>query len=368
MLDGTAPPPRPSRRGRIELATAAMFIALLGGATAAIPPLRETAVERVRAAWDDAFPVAWAGYYLAVDLTDPKAEDDPEAAASQLMFAAGALPGSLARLLEEHVYSGTWSPSGERFVVSSGTRLFVGDRHGQVRQLADLGRLVPTAPALWASDRELVLSATLDGRRQLLVHVDPRSGTVLDEREMPADIQPFAPSPNGKWLLAYQDRGRRVVLFEPGSGRVTASRERETFAAWLGDGRILSSVLGAEGAHLVARRPEGGPEAALADLDGIPVLPATSNGGRVALVEQQTGRLQGPRAIWLISPGEVPVRVAKDLGAVYLPKPSRDGRYVAFSELDTRGGGVKVRTGVIEVATNRTAYACEVGCAVLDLR
>ena len=369
MIDEPAEP-RPKRaRGRIELATAGLFIVLLGGGVLAIPPLRETVTDRVRGTFDDMFPVAWAGYYLEIDPSDPQAADDPEAAASQLMFAEGRLPGSVARLLEEHVLSGTWSPSGERFVLSSGTRVFIGDRHGQVRLLTDLRGRLPTAPAVWTSDREIVLSATPDGRRQLLVHLDPRSGIVLDEREMPADLQPFAPSPDGRWLLAFQRSAQIAVLFEPASGRVVPPGEREVFAAWLGDGRILLSVLDKEGAHLVARRPEvGGTDEVLVDLDGVPLLPATSNGGRVAIVEEQNGDARGPRSIWVIAPGQVPVRVARDLGPVYLPRVSRDGRYVAFSELLVGEGRPRVRTGVIEVATKRTTYACEEGCAILDLR
>jgi hypothetical protein len=88
----------------------------------------------------------------------------------------------------------------------------------------------------------------------------------------------------------------------------------------------------------------------------------------VAIVEAQTGDPTGPRAIWLIAPGETPVRIAKDLGRVYFPKPSRDGRYVGFSEVQPGTGPVQVRTGVIEVATKRVSYACDAGCAVLDVR
>lgn len=367
MIDEPASAPR-RRRGHIELTTAGMFVALIGALVLAVPPLREAVGERVRATWDDAFSVAWAGYYLEIDQSDPSAKDDPEHAASQLMFAAGGLPGSVARLLEEHVYTGTWSPSGERFVVSSGTRVLIGDRHGQVKQLVDLRDRLPTAPAQWVSDREIVLSTTPDGRRQLLVHLDPSSGTVLDEREMPADILPYASSPDGRWLLAVQRRGRAGVLFEPSTGRVVMPGDREAYAAWLGDGRILVSVLDREGAHLVARKADGGGDQVLLDLDGVPLLPATSNGGRVAIVEEQTGSSSGPRSIWVVAPDQTPVRVARDLGAVYLPKASRDGRYVSFSEVSARGLDVKVRTGLIEIATKRMTYACDEGCAVLDLR
>lgn len=368
MIDETVAPTR-KRRGRIEIATAGLFIVLVGGAVLAVPPVRETVGERVRAAWDDAFPAPWAGYYLELDPSDPNAKEDPEAAASQLMFAAGALPGTVARLLDDRVYSGSWSPAGDRFVVSSGTRVFVGDRHGQIHQLADLGRLTPTAPALWIADRELVVSVTPDGRRQLLVHLDPRSGARLDEREMPADIQPYAASPDGRWVLALQRSAQIGVLFEPSSGRVLVPGQREAYAAWLGDGRLVVSVLDREGAHLVARRPDGaGGDETLLDLGGTPLLPATSNAGRVAIVEQQDGTGAGPRTIWLLAPGETPVRVAKDLGSVYLPRVSRDGRYVAFSEVTSRTGGIKVRTGLIDVATKRTTYACPEGCAILDLR
>jgi hypothetical protein len=356
-------------RWLIEVATAGFFIALLAGAALAIPPIRDIVGERVRGAIDDAFPVPWTGYYLELDRTDPNAQDDPELSASQLMFATGTLPGRVARLLEERVYSGTWSPAGDRFVVSSGTRLFVGDRHGQIRQLADLGRLIPTAPALWIGDKELVVPVTPDGQRQLLLHLDPRSGARLDERDMPASIQPYAPSPDGRWILALHRERGIGVLFEPSSGRILEPGDREAYTAWLGDGRLVVSVLDKEGAHLVARRPDGaGGDDVLVDLDGVPLLPATSNGGRVAIVEEQDGTATGPRSIWLLSPSEAPLRLASGLGAVYLPRISRDGRYVAFSEVTSRTAGIKVRTGVIEVGTKKTTYACAEGCAILDLR
>lgn len=343
-----------------------MFLALLAAAVVGYEPLRTTALDGARSALDTVFPVAWAGYYLELDDTAP-ADVDAGERSSRLMFATGALPGSATRLLEERVYSGSWSPSGDRFVVSSGSRLFVGDRHGQVRQLADLGDLVPTAPAVWASERELLLAATRDETRQWLVRLDARSGTVLDQRDMPLGLQPYAPSPDGRWLLAFDQRGGTGVLYEPGSGRRLAPGRREAYAAWLPDGRLLLSVLDDEGAHLVARTPERRDDQTLVDLDGIPLLPAVSSAGRVAIVEMQGGQ-QGPRTIWLITAGETPVRVATDLGRVYLPVPSRDGRFVSFSEVASGADGATVRTGVIEVATKRVVYACAEGCAVLELR
>ena len=367
MIDEPATPTR-GRGRRIELATAGMFAVLLAGALGGLPALREGAVEGARAALDRIFPATWAAYYVEVDETDPRAMDDPEAADSRLMFASGSLPGRATRLLSDRVFTGTWSPNGERFVASSGTRLVMGDRDGQVRQLTDLGDLHPTAPALWSSDAELFISVTRDGRQQWLVRLDSRSGAILDQRDLAMELSPYAASPDGKWMLAVDQRAGAGVLYELATKRLVTSGESESFAAWLGDGRVLVSLLDDVGAHLNARRPEGGASETIIDLDGIPLLPAVMGGGRVAIVEAQTGDPAGPRAIWLLAPGETPVRVAKDLGRVYFPKPSRDGRYVGFSEVIPGTGPVRVRTGMIEVATKRVTYACDAGCAVLDVR
>ncbi len=359
-------PPR-SRRGRIELATAGMFVVLIAGAVGGFPFLRDRVVEGARSAVDRVFPAQWAAYYLEVDESDPVAATDPEAADARLMFASGALPGKAARLLEAPLYTGTWSPNGERFVASSGTRLFAGDRDGQVRQLTDLGDLQPTGPAVWSGDNELLVAVTRTGQQQWLMRLDSRGGTILDQRDLPLELAPYATSPDGKWLLAVDHRQDVGILYELATQRRITAGEGESFAAWLGDGRVLVSVLDDEGAHIVARRPDGAASETLLDLDGVPLLPAVAGAGRVAFVESQTGDGEGPRSIWLIAVGETPVRVAKDLGRVYFPKPSRDGRYVAFSEY-TPGQPVTVRTGVIDVATKRIAYACDAGCAVLDVR
>jgi hypothetical protein len=362
-----APPPR-SRRIRIELVTAAAFAVLLAGALGPFPALREGAVEGARSAVDRIFPGTWTAYYIEVDATDPRAQVDPEEADSRLMFASGSLPGRAARLLSDRVHTGTWSPNGERFIASSGTRLLLGDRDGQVKQLTDLRDLHPTAPAIWNGDGELLVSVTRDGRQQWLVRLDSRSGGILDQRDLAMELAPYALSPDGKWMLAVDQRAGSGVLYEHSTKRLVTAGQGESFAAWLADGRVLVSVIDDAGTHLSARRPEGGSSETIVDLDGVPLLPAVAGGGRVAIVEAQTGDPTGPRAIWLITPGETPVRVAKDLGRVYFPKPSRDGRYVGFSEVRPGTGPVKVRTGMIEVATKRVSYACDAGCAVLDVR
>ena len=354
---------------RIELATAGLFLALVATLVFVVPPLRDLVGERLRGTVDDVFPSAWSGYYLEIDQGDPAAQDDPEQAASQLMFAEGALPGRAARLLGDRVVSGSGSPAGDRFALAAGTRVFTADRHGQVRILAELDRRAPTSPPVWLGDKELVVAVTPDGARQLLVHLDPRSGAVLDEREMPSELQPYAASPDGRWILALH-RGEQIgVLFDPRTGTVVRPGQHEAFAGWLGDGRIVVSVLDGEGAHLLARRVDGARgDQVLVDLDGVPLLPATSNAGSVAIVEQQDGTATGPRTIWLLANGATPVRLAEGLGSIYLPRISRDGKYVSFSEVTSRTGGIKIRTGVIEVATKKVTYACAEGCAVLDLR
>jgi hypothetical protein len=360
-------PPRRSRRLRIELVTGGMFLVLMLGALGGLPYLRQGIVEAARNTIDKVLPAQWAGYYLEVDETDPTSSTDPGAADSRLMFASGSLPGKAARILSAPLFTGTWSPNGERFVAASGTRLFLADRDGQVRPLTDLGDLHPTSPPIWSSDDELIVSVTRNGQQQWLVRLDSRSGTLLDQRDLALDLAPYALSPDGKWILAVEQRAGTGVLYEHATKRRVAAGPGEAFATWLGDGRVLMSVLDDKGSRLTARRPDGGASETILALDGVALLPAVANGGRVAIVEAQTKDGAGPRAIWLLTAGERPIRVAQDLGRVYFPKPSRDGRYVGFSEV-AQGTPVKVRTGVIEVASKRVVYACDAGCAVLDVR
>lgn len=366
MIDEPTPPRR-SRRGRIELATAGMFIVLIAGAVAAFPYLRDRMVETARSTVDRVLPAQWAAYYLEIDDADPRALTDPEAADAQLMFATGRLPGRAARLLSAPVFSGSWSPNGERFVATSGSRVFLADRDGQAKQLTEFRDLRPTGPPLWNGDNELLIGATRTGQQQWIVTLDSRTGQVLDQRDIGVGIQPFSASPDGRWLLAVDHRAGTGVLIEIATGRRIAPGEREGFAAWLADGRILVAVEQERGSRITARRPDGGHTETLLELDGIPVLPAEASGSRVAIVEDQDGDGQGPRSIWLISAGREPVRVARDLGRVYSPRPSHDGAFVGFSEVSP-GGPLRIRTGVIEVATHRVTYACETGCAVLDVR
>ncbi len=356
-----------SRRGRIELATAGMFVVLIAGAVAGFPLLRDRMVETARSTVDKVLPAGWAAYYLEIDDADPRSRTDPDAADARLMFASGSLPGRAARLLAAPVFTGSWSPNGERFVATSGARVFLGDRDGQARQLTELRDLTPTAPPLWNGDNELLIGVTRTGQQQWMVTLDSRTGQVLDQRDIGVGIQPYTASPDGKWILAVDHRAGTGVLIEIATGRHVTAGEREGFAAWLADGRILVAVELDRGSRITARRPDGSTTETLLELDGLPVLPAEASGGRVAIVEDQDADGRGPRSIWLISPGQEPVRVARDLGRVYSPRPSHDGKFMGFSEVSP-GTPLRVRTGVIEVATRRVTYACETGCAVLDVR
>ncbi len=366
VIDEPTPPPR-SRRGRIELATAGMFVVLIAGAVAGFPYLRDRMVETARSTVDRVLPAGWAAYYLEIDDADPRALTDPEAADARLMFANGSLPGKAARLLSAPVFTGSWSPNGERFVATSGARVFLADRDGQAKQLTELRDLQPTGPPLWNGDNELHIGATRTGQQQWLVTLDSRTGQILDQRDIGVGIQPYASSPDGKWILAVDHRAGTGVLVEIATGRRIDAGPRESFASWLPDGRILVAVELERGSRIMARRPDGGTTETLLELDGLPLLPAVASGSRVAIVEGQNPDGSGPRSIWLVSSGQEPVRVARGLGRVYSPKPSHDGRFVGFSEV-VSGTPITVRTGVIEVATGRIEYACDAGCAVLDVR
>jgi dipeptidyl aminopeptidase/acylaminoacyl peptidase len=283
------------------------------------------------------------------------------------MFASGSLPGRAVRLLPAPARTGSWSPNGERFVATSGKRVFVGDRNGQVKLLTELQDLSPTSPPIWKDDEALLFSATRTGQQHWVITLDSRSGIVLDQRDVGPGIQPWSVSPDGRWLLAFGGQTASGLLVELATGTRTLPADGESFTAWLPDGRVVTLTRLDRGSRVAARRPEGGAAETLLELDGTALLPAAASGRRLAVIESAARDGTGPRSIWLISAGERPARIAQGLGRVYVAKPSRDGKLVGFSEAEP-GTPVRLRTGVIEVATKKVSYACDAGCAGLDVR
>lgn len=371
-----ATPPR--RRGvGLEVATAAMFVGLITVAAIGFPPLREAIADGVRGIVEGVFPASWEGYYLELD--QATVEED---AGGQLFFTSGTFPGRPARVIDPPFWPGRWSPSGEQYAFTSGSRLLIGDRHGEVRLLGALLDLVPAGPAIWALEHEIVLTMTRQpgattGRERgwWLVRADPRTGQLLDQRALPPYLRLDSLSKDGRYALAWDGRsgpdpaGQGLVLYEPATAREIIPREGESFAGWAPDGRLLVRALRGQAWRLEARDPEAREGELLSEFRGPFGLPAIVRGSRIALVELQERRPDSPRAIWLVVPGEPALLLADGLGAVYFATPSRDGRYVAFSEEIARPGRpLQLRTGIIEVATKRVTYACDVGCAVLDIR
>lgn len=356
----------------IELATAAMFIGLIAVAAIGFPPLREAIADGARGLVEGVFPPSWAGYY--VEIEDPAGAG--AGSGGQLVFASGTFPGRPVRVIDPPFWPGRWSPSGEQFAFTSGSRLLVGDRHGAVRLLGELLDLVPAGPPIWAREHELVLTMTRErGAGWWLVRADTRTGLLTDQRALPPHLTLGSMSKDGRWALAWDGRrasdpaGPQLVLYEPATGRELSPPDGESFGGWAPDGRVLVRAIRGQIWRLEARQPEAREGQLLAEFRGPFVLPAIVHGSRIALVELQEQRADPSRAIWLLVPGGTPVLVAEGLGAVYFASPSIDGRYVAFSEQVQRGGGpVRLRAGIIEVASRRVTYACDEGCASLDIR
>lgn len=373
------PSTEPPRRGGfgIELAIVAMFVGLMTIAAIAFPPLREGIVDRARGIVESVFPPSWAGYYLELDQSVMTEE-----AGGQLFFTSGTFPGRPARVIDPPFWPGRWSPSGESYAFTSGSRLLIGDRHGEVRLLGSLEGLVPAGPPVWAQEHELVLTMTrppsATAGRSIgwwLVRADPRTGQLIDQRALAPYLRLESMSKDGRYALAWDARsgsdqsGPGLILYEPATARELAPRDGESFVGWASDGRILVRAQRGGGWRLEARDPEAGQGELLSEFRGPFGLPAMAHGSRIAIVELREQRPGSPRAIWLVVPGEPAVLLADGLGAVYFASPSRDGRYVAFSEeLSRSGGSLRLRTGIIDVASKRITYACETGCAVLDVR
>jgi len=349
-----------------EVATFGVLSALLVLVVGAVPPFRAAVVDTVRAAWDARFPGDWSGYYVVYD--DPESDlssDDP----AQLFFASGSFPGRAVRVLSNGASVGGWSADGERFVVGSGNRLYLGDRHGSVSLLADLREFRPTWGPAWIADREVVVSVTTGGTTTWLLRLDARTAQLVDQRGLPDGFFSSVPSPASDWVLTFDGTTGPPtrVLYDPLERRTVRPAAHETFQGWLPDGRVLVVTGDWPGPSELVARPvaAAGGEALLTSRGW---LARTSSNGRHLAVTEVIDPERQTWSVWLITQGTAPARVIEGAGSDIGARPSGDGRFISFSELSTRDEALRARAGVIEVATGRVNYACGSGCAGLALR
>ena len=318
----------------------------------------------------------WVGYYLestnfgAIDRT------------TRLRFASSdSQPDpSIVMISDSTLSHGQWSPDGERITVSAGSQLYVGDRSGRIRPVADVGGRGVGQSGWIGNDKLWAIEA--DWPRGLFVQVDLKTGTV--ERLPLDDLRgDLVVSPDGRWGAMNPNEGgcdtfatlfnfatRETLEVLDGRGRPASL----SFGGFLRDGRILVQqcdraagtvelYVGAPGDRpdLIAAVPIAVryPSVAYNDsTDEILVIASSPNAPQDAYVFDPTGHL-------LRTP-HLP-QFGRD-GEGFLGTLSRDGRSLGFVANDPNGSSLGARAGVVDLTSGEVTYLCDAGCWFLLLR
>lgn len=341
----------------IEIATGLAVIPIVIAIVAFYPPARE-AVDGARRSVATLFGAGdWTGYYLELD---PTARPD-EVSSPQLLFTEGSFPGRGVRLVDPPVFAGQWSPSGEQFAFTSGRRLLIGDKRGEVRSLGELLDLTPEGPPLWVSENELLLTM---GRRPFrgwwYVRVDA-SGLLLDQRALPTGLTIESVSSDGRFALGRSFSA--LVLVDLSDGTTTEAPAGLVYVGWLGDGRVLFRAIRSGLHRLEARAVGAGLGTELAEMRG--PFDVSARGQWVVILERDRPD-RSAASVWLIGPRSPIRRILTDVTGVTEAQPTADGRHVTFTTVSS--DDARPRAGLLDVASGRITYACDEGCGDLRLR
>lgn len=390
--------------GRAELAMFVGIAAVMFGALMWTPGSRfvEDAANEIRLMIQGA---EYVGYYVDLDARDANGVNAP-----RLMFAPGKLPGiaavpNVAQQFTAAMGHGGWSSDREHVFVVSAAKMYVGDRRGQLREVADLGAGLQFWRAGWVGTNEImaVVAPTdwmSDARRWItrvgmttgagVLRPLPESGARLlrdpDIREGHVSV-----SPGGRWIRygSSQIDGcpQRSSLYDLESDRsidlVDARGRRLMAIGWFSDGRLVTGFCDPQGTiDVFVDAPDRVPSVPLATLPWRPlsVIPVVdpprdrilfapgggSSRATLTAIEPNGGRTEL---------GRIPAFTSSVDERAFIWTLSRDGRYLSFvtSGQAVPGVGLQVlqRVGVVELATGQVTYACPPGprgCGNLTLR
>lgn len=347
----------------------------------------------------------YVGYYADLD-----ARDDRGARRFRLMFAPGRLPGiptapNVSVPLGVSMGPGGWAADGEHLVVFSAERMYLADRGGRLREIADLG---PDLHFLWAdwltprNDEIVALVGSAQGSRdprRWLTRVRIGAGAETP-RALPRPLSSVRGlSPSGRWLFMTRPAAapggcpERALLYDVEMDRLIEHADglgRSLMViGWMRDGRLMAAACGSsEGTiELFLAEPGTVPAVPLAtlpwtDASPVPVIDPTRDrvlaapGGGAAPATLVAIDAGGRRT----DLGRIPAFTTSADETPLLETLSRDGRFLSFGSMHTApapasAGGPTVtrRTGVIELATGQVTEACTsrgalMGCTKLVLR
>jgi dipeptidyl aminopeptidase/acylaminoacyl peptidase len=371
------------------LLAAALLLVLV--ATLTSPQFQHAAADLRRYIERIVFGPTWVGYYI--ESTGRSASGQP---AFRLLFASSDSPGGPATpdLVGDRPDHGQWSPDRQRITVSNDSQLYIGDRSGRLRPVADVGAGYIVLQSGWIGNDKVwaIALAMRDGQPDTaagarFVTVDLKTGAlerqVLDNlRSGPA----WTISPDGRWLTAVRGDGacgtiaglydlvtRETVDVIDGNGRPASLS-----LGFLSDGRIVVAqcdhvahtmelYVGAPGDRpsLIAVVPITVRYPAVASDNGndeILVIASGPDAPQSAYVFDPTGRLLR----------RVPLPQIAAQGTVeFAGGLSHDGKSLGFvvSELHRAPlADFAPRTGVVDLTTGQVTYLCDRGCFWLLLR
>lgn len=364
-----------------------------------VEPIRDAASQATHWIQRALFGPPWSAYYN---------ETDPASGllhTQRLRLAAGDFPGIETRptMLRMQIAAGPWSADGTlNAIVDFTTKIYVGDRLGNVREVVDLGTEDHVyTPAAWIGPRRLFTVSRRQSGAFWAVTIDVDTGAV-DRRRLETPIvrrddplgDPFVGvpafvSPDGRWLafgLGPGGCGEPEALYEIATHRVVDVADpqgRPAYAAgWLPDGRLVSAYCDRSAARVdvFVSAPGARPDRPIATLplsasvpvfafdhvsDHFLVYAETPTEERTATILDPTGRvIRSVRIPQLTAHGAF-----GELTALYgLMTLSRDGKFLSFRILERPGDVQTARVGVVELNTGQLTYACDVDCRRLVLR
>jgi hypothetical protein len=395
---GLRPRARLILRPRLDPVTVLVVIVLALAAVAATPVGRAAVSEAGRLI-ERLFGLGpWPAYY-GVKVTDVSGAEF-----EGLMFWDGISPGRsvLTTALSPGWGGGWWSPDGSVIAVSAGSSIYLGDRSGVLREVANVTPLQVAAPNWIGPDRVAAL-ARLDDT-DWLIYVDVRRGDVsrrlLPDAARPArdfglrgrfsaGVVPPARkiSPDGRWLITGDRPCRSVAVYDLESDRrielADGVETRGVPLGWLrGSVRVWATCDASTGTlHIRA----GTPDAAPTEIGSVPLGalnesygPAIDEARDRILFQGRDGDDWVIYAITLdgqqVELARLHIKIESPLGGIQPIDISQDGRLLAFSAVDwvNTGYGDTLapvsRTGVIDLRTLEITWACEIDCAKVRLR
>lgn len=387
---------RPSfaRDPRMLLAAALLLVLV---ATLTSPQFQSAAADLRRYIERIVFGPAWVGYYI--EGTKPNASGHPR----RLLVASGEGQGRPATpdIAGEWADHGQWSADRQRITVSNDSRLYVGDRSGRLRPVADVGAGYIVLGSGWiGNDKAWVIAVPMPNGAAaaenaapipLFVTVDLKTGAL--ERQVLDNLRglPVLISPDGRWLtlpgvsLPVGDGScsgfaslHNVVTGETVDVVDGSGRPASLSFGFLSDGRIVV----AQCDH-VAHTMElyvGAPGARPTRIAVVPITVrypvVTSDNGNDEILVIASGP-DAPQSAYVFDPTgrllrRVPLPQFATQGTVeFAGVLSHDGKSLGFTVSEPRRDPIAdfaLRAGVVDLTTGQVTYLCDRGCFWLLLR